>query len=532
MERLKIGLQKEHRQSNPKRFAWAAVVGLIAVVFLLSGCYQPAFNYDPWRVPSGNSVNQETIGTEESKPITVTKTPAKQFTSAPGGPTPTPNQPAVLPTLRAETTIYTVQSGDSLARIALRHQVSVAQILKENEAIKDPNLIEPGQELIIPPASANELAPAFKILPDSELVYSPTAIGFDTEAVVQQLGGALAGFTEELEDGSKLTGGEVVQRVAEEFSVNPRLLLAVLEYRSGWLTGTISTEASVDYPLGLRDSNRKGLYKQLSWAANEMTRGYILWEDKSVAVWTLADGEVVRIDATINGATAGMQYMLGLLLGKSEWKSAVTEPGFFATYQNLFGFPFAFSYEPLIPENLKQPELTLPLNPGDTWYLTGGPHPGWGTGSAWAGIDFAPPGEEYGCYDSDAPVTAMADGEIVRSENGVVVLDLDGDGLEQTGWSVVYMHVASRDRVASGTQVKQGDFIGYPSCEGGYSTGTHLHVARKYNGVWMAADGDVPFNMGGWIASSAGIEYDGFLVKDGQTIEAFNGRADFNQIGW
>jgi hypothetical protein len=36
--------------------------------------------------------------------------------------------------------------------------------------------------------------------------------------------------------------------------------------------------------------------------------------------------------------------------------------------------------------------------------------------------------------------------------------------------------------------------------------------------------------LSGWVASSAGIEYDGYLKKDGQTVEAFNGRADLNEI--
>jgi len=34
-----------------------------------------------------------------------------------------------------------------------------------------------------------------------------------------------------------LSGAAVVQRVADELSVNPKLLLAVLEYQSGWVFG-------------------------------------------------------------------------------------------------------------------------------------------------------------------------------------------------------------------------------------------------------------------------------------------------------
>ncbi|MFZ3071107.1 MAG: LysM peptidoglycan-binding domain-containing protein [Anaerolineaceae bacterium] len=497
----------------------------------LQACYQPINNYDPWRLPEGSTnAPTHTLAATASQALS-TQVPRLTLTPAPAGPIPTPNQPAILPTLRSETTEYAVQSGDSLARIALKHQVSVAQILAANENVEDPNLIEPDQKLIIPPASANELATYFKIIPDSELLYSPSAIGFDTESVVYQFNGKLATYTEELEDGSMLTGAEIVQRVADEFSVNPRLLLAVLEYRSGWLTGQPAPESSKDYPLGLVDEDRKGLYKQLSWAANEMTRGYTLWEQRALAVWTLADGAVMRIDPTINGGTAGMQYMLGLLLGKDEWKQAVSSSGFYTAYQSLFGFPFAFAIEPLVPADLTQPDLALPLAEGDTWYLTGGPHVGWGTGSAWAGLDFAPPGEEYGCYESTTPVLAAADGLVVRSENGAVVQDLDGDGIEQTGWSLLYMHIAAAGRTSLGTYLNEGDVIGYPSCEGGFSTGTHLHVARRYNGAWIPADGGTPFVLGGWVASGTGVEYDGYLSKDGQTVEAFNGRADFNQIG-
>jgi len=503
----------------------------LTAVLLLGGCYRPIANYDPWQVPQGLPISATPTLLSTQAISAATELPRVTITPAPSGPTPTPNSPALLPTLRTQTNEYTVVSGDSLARIALRHQVSVGQILASNPDLKDPNLIEPGQKLIIPPASANELSTNFKIIPDSELFYSPSAVGFDTISVAAQFGGKLNRYSEKLEDGTTLRGAEIVQRVADEFSVNPRLLLAVLEYRSGWVSSEGKTGITEDYPLGLKDANRKGLYKQLSWAANEMTRGYTLWELSAVAVWTLSDGAVMRVDATINGATAGIQYLLSLLLDKAEWKTAVSPDGFFAVYQRLFGFPFAFSIDPLIPETITQPQLTLPFAPGDTWYFTGGPHVGWGTGSANAGIDFAPPGEEFGCYESQTPVVAAADGLVVRSGNGVVVQDLDGDGIEQTGWSLLYLHINTDGRAAVGTYLRQGDLLGYPSCEGGYSTGTHLHLARRYNGAWISADGIVPFVLSGWTSESAGIEYDGFLVKNGQTVEAFNGRADFNAIG-
>jgi hypothetical protein len=78
--------------------------------------------------------------------------------------------------------------------------------------------------------------------------------------------------------------------------------------------------------------------------------------------------------------------------------------------------------------------------------------------------------------------------------------------------------------------VKVGDRIGHPSCEGGVSNGTHVHFARRYNGVWISADGALPFDLEGWISSGDGVEYDGWLSRDGKTIEAWDRRLPENQI--
>ncbi|MHB8933285.1 MAG: M23 family metallopeptidase, partial [Bellilinea sp.] len=186
--------------------------------------------------------------------------------------------------------------------------------------------------------------------------------------------------------------------------------------------------------------------------------------------------------------------------------------------------------EPLVPDGITQPEMQLPFEVGKIWSFTGGPHAGWGDGSAWAAIDFAPPGGGYGCVLSDEWVTAVADGVIIRSELGVVIQDLDGDGLEQTGWTVLYLHIDSSERIPAGSVVKAGDRIGYPSCEGGVSNGTHVHLARRYNGEWISADGTLPFVLDGWVSQGTGVEYNGTLNRDGAVVEAWDRLVPQNQI--
>jgi murein DD-endopeptidase MepM/ murein hydrolase activator NlpD len=124
----------------------------------------------------------------------------------------------------------------------------------------------------------------------------------------------------------------------------------------------------------------------------------------------------------------------------------------------------------------------------------------------------------------------VTDGVIVRTGNGQVIQDIDGDGYEQTGWVILYMHVESRDRVEPGTRVEGGDRIGHPSCEGGASNATHLHIARKYNGEWVIADGSIPFVMDGWTPVSAGTEYDGYLLRGEIRLEALEGITEVNII--
>lgn len=442
--------------------------------------------------------------------------------------TSTPDPPRVLPTLRALPEEYVVQPGDSLAQIASRYSVSVAAIVEAN-GIGEPDLLEIGQVLTIPAPQPVGMSPAFKIIPDSELVYGPPSADFDMAGFVHTRGGYLSGYKEEV-DGRQLSGVKIIERIAREFSVNPRLLLAVLEHQSGWVTRKPPDASSLDYPIGVLQEARRGLYQQLAWAADNLNRGYYLWRVNGVAAWVLADGSLISIDPTINAGTAGVQHFFSELMGYGEWVEAVNRDGFFATYRSLFGDPFRYTFEPLVPPGLSQPVMQLPFEKGVRWAFTGGPHGGWGSGSAWAALDFAPPGTALGCVESDAWVVAVADGLILRAEGGAVVQDLDNDGLEQTGWTVLYMHIETRDRVRPGTLLKSGDRIGHPSCEGGFSTGTHVHLARRYNGEWIPADQAIPFVLDGWVSYGLGNEYDGYLERNGKTIEAWEGRRPANEI--
>ncbi len=463
---------------------------------------------------------------------TATARPTQDISNSP---TPDATRPTVLE--RQSEELYTVVAGDTLNAIGARYGVSASEIAAANDMALSDTLFT-GQVLHIPVPRQTTIGSAVKLLPDNEFVYGPSSTTFNLTAFIEAYGGFLASYAEDIPgrylDGSAdsrlLTGAEIVQTVAQRYSVSPRLLLAVLEYQSGWVRNPNPGDNTRTFPIGRVEVGREGLYRQLAWAANQLNLGYYSWRAGGLVSWGFGSGQLRLVAAGLNPGTVGVQNFLAGLLSADAWDQAVTADGFIATYVALFDNPFRLAVEPLVPPDLVQPRLQLPILPNTVWSFTGGPHGAWDTGSAWGALDFAPPSDALGCVTSQEWVVAAAPGLIVRTGDGAVLEDLDGDGYEQTGWVLFYMHLEARDRVAPGTLVAAGDYLGHPSCEGGVSDGTHVHFARKYNGEWISADGPLPFLLDGWVSAGLGAEYDGTLTNGPVTIEACACRADLNAV--
>ena len=459
-------------------------------------------------------------------PATRTSTAIAPTVSPPTStPNPTDNAPTIEPTSSTVTPpppiLYYTQSGDTLPSIAFRFGVSVPEITSPQD-IPPTGLIQPGTLLVIPDV-VEDPGPGEIAMPDSEVVFSPSALDFDTNAFVEDAGGYLSKYREYLVTGWQ-SGAQIIDRVAIENSINPRLLLAILEYKSHWVYGTPDSLTKIDYPMGFVDFNKKGLYQQLSWAVSQLSVGYYDWRAGLLNDVTLTGGEQIYISPELNAGTVALQNLFSQIIDdRGRWIEALYgDKSLPQLYKRMFGDPWARaqSVEPLYPPNLTQPILELPFMQGRSWAFTGGPHSAWGPDGARAALDFAPPSSESGCATSEDWVTASAPGQVIRSENGQVVVDMDGDGREQTGWSMLYLHVSTKDRIPVGSFVNTGDRLGHPSCEGGIVTGTHVHIARKYNGEWILADGALPFNLSGWVAHAGSKIYEGTLTKVDQVAVA------------
>ena len=431
-------------------------------------------------------------------------------------PAPTSERPEYAP---GELVDYTAQSGDTIAALAERFNTTEKEIMDANPIIpNDATTMPQGLPMKIPIYYLPLWGTAFQSIPDSAFVNGPSQIGFSTTAFVASTNGWLKNHRV-YAGGEMRNGGEMVDYVAMNYSINPRLLLALLEYQTGALTQPDAPPGK--YALGLRRTFYDGIYLQLVLAANTLNNGYYAWRMGDLTELELLDKTITRPDPWQNAGSVALQYYYSRIYSGNKFYASIGPDGLARVYQNLFGDPWE---DPVVtlPGSLQQPSLRFPFRPGHIWAYTGGPHTGWGTGQPFAAIDFAPGSETHGCITvpADLYATAMADGLVVRSDIDGTIIDLDKDGDERTGWVLYYLHLATIGRVPVGREVKAGDPVGYPSCEGGHVTGTHVHIARKYNGEWILADGPLAFNLEGWVAHDGNQAYQGTLTRGALTVIA------------
>lgn len=394
---------------------------------------------------------------------------------------------------------YVTQSGDTLESVAAHFNVDPDQVISE-EQIQQQGLIDPGQILYLPPMEG-QTTPDEILFYDSDVVYSPSAKNFNLVEFADSFAGRLSTYSE-IRMYGETPGTVILADLAEDFSINPRILLSMLELNSKWVTGQPENSEQKLFPFHYLNASKSGLYKQTVWAIEKLTAGYYGWRAGTLTELVFKDKSTLRLAPNLNAGTVAVMYCLAQAYTQVEWEQKIIE--LTAIHEQLFGNARlrAMSVEPLFPAGLVQPELRFPFSKNETWIFTCGLHICWGkTGQPLGALDFAPPQATTACDNSTYYATSMAPGRVVYSLNGRVLVDMDGDDNPHTGWVMLYMHIANTDRVEVGTELQTGDRIGHPSCEGGRSYGTHLHIARLYNGEWVLGEGGLPFVLSGYQAS-------------------------------
>lgn len=349
-----------------------------------------------------------------------------------------------------------------------------------------------------------ELRASGTLLADGQFVYGPNVGEFDTAAYLAEMNSPLAPHASIIED------------KARYYSLNPRLLLTLLELQDGAVTGEEATGAA----LAEEDEEATALDEELERLAEGLKDDFYrqLYDDEEVGA-AAADRPNAATSAILSALTP---------LSTADEMDEVREPtspnGFVQTYRRLFPASNPLDNSNRIIPNAPPPAtlFKFPFAAGQTWKFSGAPHAYDGcTPNVYSGVDFAPGG--IGCtIPEDLWITAPAAGTVSNVSCGGCQVYIEHGG----GWGSRFYHVANTV-VEAGQTVSQDQAIGNPSClpSGGScgsctgsSTGTHLHHDLTYNGAFVAIEGTA---YEGWIVQGTTC-YQGYLEKNEQLVWAGN----------
>lgn len=357
------------------------------------------------------------------------------------------------------------------------------------------------------------------ILADGQFVYGPNVGDFDTAAFLRSIDSPLLPYATVLED------------KASYYSINPRVLLTILEIQSGLVTGqqlVASLERVVGYDdvVGF-DEQVEALTKIMTIAFYDRLYGEPASADAGLPL-TLSAGDKIEVPANTNAGTLAVLVALAPLSSNAEWEaliSAKDAQGFVQTYRHLFpeSDPLDTSNQILSPTAPPSNLLKFPFACGDTWNFSGGPHDWDGNcvDDPWSALDFAP-GVANCAIPTNRWITSPAAGTVSDVSCGGCQVYINHSG----GWSTRFFHVANT-QVSEGQYVAQDQPIGNPSCKPaqggscggcpGSATGTHVHYDLRYNGAFYPIDGT---SLEGWVvhATSCSDGYNGYLQKGSQQI--------------
>ncbi len=386
------------------------------------------------------------------------------------------------------------------------------------------------------------------LLSDGQFVYGPNAYDFDIPAWIETRAPHLMPYAAPLEG------------LAAYASVNPRLLLTLMELRTGLLS---DPAADPENPFGWDETGFSG---QVEAVNAVLTNAYYLHlhqysaldpAERSLPPLTLADGSELAVAPEVNAGT----YAVLAFLARTETADSLPAAlqAFPALWADSFpgDDPLDESNQVYIPGSLTAQEipppslLELPFARGQSWWF-GGVHHNLGiTGSDASSIDFANEWRYWMCPDPPDCMEGYAPYDLtpypIRAAHADWITTIPGTryGItapcqatvysrhDRTGWATRYYHlenVQAAPYVLS--PIAQNQVLGYMAdtkkealCNGGDSSGHHVHFSLMFNGAFVPIEGAA---LSGWVVHG---EYDNFgnlvaygngtyLSRDGTTIYA------------
>lgn len=161
--------------------------------------------------------------------------------------------------------------------------------------------------------------------------------------------------------------------------------------------------------------------------------------------------------------------------------------------------------------------MRLPFAIGQSWRLTGGPHPM--NGSIRSSIDLA-----------------GGDGKVLAARAGLAyTMCSSGTGwirvIHDRGLATDYYHLRGNIK-ANGTSVKEGTFLGNIGNDvtcGGSSTGPHVHFSLRKNNAYIPID---RYQFGKWVIKQGAGQYEGYALHGSKRVNVGGGLYNYGALGF
>jgi len=338
---------------------------------------------------------------------------------------------------------------------------------------------------------------------DGEFVWGPNVGRFDVQAFLENRNSPLAPFAQD------------VALWASYSSVNPKLLLSVLEFRFGLVTALPdgSTPEQVRTTIGdTAVAMATAYYEHLySWGERRPRNRAT---PKGAPTVLLEDGTAAELDPETPSGTYGLAAVLAETTDAAEFVEALTPDGPNG-FDRVFGAMFpegslTGTANDITPSSLPASSLLqFPFPLGATWTF-GGPH-------SWNG-DSTPPFSSMdffsGSSSCSAPAylfsVAAASGTSTRPYGYTCWLEIDHGG----GWTTSYYHLQNLTGAASQERNAALGTIACEICAGGFATGPHVHFSLKYNGAYVSLEG---VQLTGWTVHVGTVAYNSGSIDRGAT---------------
>lgn len=315
-----------------------------------------------------------------------------------------------------------------------------------------------------------------ELITKHEFVYSyDEMLNFDVEEYLQANAPHLVAYS------------EVISHYAGYTSISPKILIALMEQETGIITNPVSA-STISRPFG--DLSAKVGFKEQvkdisTRLAKEFYRGHSFHDTGENEVMT-TDEDVYRAIETIVPEQAEDAIGIERTRGTKGSSKEVSR-----THRTLFGKSekeeSSTQVQTVAVANLDN-YFQLPFPVGESW-RNGGSHTNHGSGAyPQSSLDFNA-GGYWGDNLGHIWVAASAPGVIKNHSSCFAEI------IHEDGWSTTYYHI-DNIRYATGSNITRNTRIAnYASnksqalCNGGQSTGPHLHFSMKKDGQFYHLNG-------------------------------------------